>query len=361
MADESPTSDAGSTPAPAPETAPLAPAEEAAVQAAPEAENPAAKAARVEEPYIKAGGGRGMSSRIEAYDFRNPVFLSELDLRRLRAIHEEFVRYLSARFSLFLRMEFGLTMSQLATQAYVKLTESLPALTHICLFKAEPLVGVGVLDISPRLALAIVDRLLGGKGQAGKPDRPLTEIEVGLLDDLVNILLEEWCRQWKSDQDLRPNIIGHESNGQFLQTSPRDAIILVVTLDATFGDCADQIRIAMPYYTIEPLIKGMQAKRQKEVAVGIQDRKATWQKAYDRIQVPVRAQWDAFEVTLREVTSLRVGDVIEMPNEIFQRTEVLVNGSRKFVGAVGIDDDRVAVQITEKLPPQEDSSHASSD
>ena len=353
MADETPTSDAGSAQTPAPEPAAQP------VQA--EAPAPAPRPTQPERPYIKAGGGRGMSSRIETYDFRNPVFLSELDLRRLRTLHEEFVRYLSARFSLFMRMEFGLTLSQLATQAYGKFTQSLPELTHICLFKAEPLVGVGVLDLSPRLALSIVDRLLGGKGQAGKPDRPLTEIEIGLLDDLVNILLEEWCRQWKTEQNLRPNIIGHESNGQFLQTSPRDAIILVVTLDATFGECAEPIRIAIPYYTIEPVIKGMQAKRQKEASVGTQEKKATWQKSYDRIQVPVRAQWDAFEVSLREVTSLRVGDVIEMPNEIFQKTDVLVNGSRKFVGAVGIDDDRVAVQITEKLPPQEELSHASSD
>jgi flagellar motor switch protein FliM len=344
MADETSTADPGTAPDPGPETTAAAP-----------------KAARPQQPYIKAGGGRGMSSRIDLYDFRNPVFLSEIDLRRLHAIHEEFVRYLSARFSLFLRMEFGLKMSRLTTQAYVKFTEALPSTTHICLFKAEPLVGVGILDVNPRLALSIVDRLLGGRGQADKPDRPLTEIEVGLLEDLVNILLEEWCRQWKSEQNFRPAIIGHEINGQFLQTAPRDAIVLVVTLDATFGDCAEQIQIGIPYYTVEPMIKGMQARRQKDTAVGVQDRKAIWQKAYDRINVPVRAQWDAFEVTLREITSLRIGDVIEMPSEIFQRTDVLVNGSRKFVGAIGIDDDRVAVQITEKLPPQEGSSHASSD
>jgi flagellar motor switch protein FliM len=73
----------------------------------------------------------------------------------------------------------------------------------------------------------------------------------------------------------------------------------------------------------------------------------------------VRAQWDAFEVTLREITSMRVGDVIEMPSELFQRTRVLLNGVPKFIGAVGIDDDRVAVQITSKLPPQEEElSHA---
>jgi flagellar motor switch protein FliM len=336
-----------------------APASTQPPEAVSPAPTPAAKEPQPEQSYFKAGGGRAVSSKIEVYDFRNPVFLSEVDLRRLRAIHEEFVRYLSARISLFLRMEFGLKMTRLTTLAYTKFTESLPSSTHLCLFKAEPLVGVGILEVNPRLALSIVDRLLGGRGQAEKPDRPLTEIEVGLLEDLINILLEEWCRQWRSAKDLRPSIIGHENNGQFLQTASRDAIILVVTLEATFGDCVEAIQVAIPYYTIEPMIKDMQAKRQKDTNVGVVEKKATWQRAYDRISVPVRAQWDAFEVTLREITSLRVGDVIEMPNEIFQRTDVLVNGTRKFVGAVGIDDDRVAVQITEKLPPLEESSHAS--
>jgi flagellar motor switch protein FliM len=328
-------------------------------EAASPAPAPTAKAPAPEQAYFKAGGGRAVSSKIEAYDFRNPVFLSEVDLRRLRAVHEEFVRYLSARISLFLRMEFGLKMARLTTLSYTKFTESLPSSTHLCLFKAEPLVGVGILEVDPRLALSIVDRLLGGRGQAEKPERPLTEIEVGLLEDLINILLEEWCRQWRSSKELRPSIIGHENNGQFLQTASRDAIILVVTLEATFGDCVESIQVAIPYYTIEPMIKDMQARRQKDTAVGVAEKKATWQRAYDRISVPVRAQWDAFEVTLREITSLRVGDVIEMPNEIFQRTDVLVNGTRKFIGAVGIDDDRVAVQITEKLPPLEETSHAS--
>ena len=64
-------------------------------------------------------------------------------------------------------------------------------------------------------------------------------------------------------------------------------------------------------------------------------------------------------MTLREITSIRVGDVIEMPSELFQKTHLLLNGVPRFLGAVGIDDDRVAVQITAKLPPQEEEcSHA---
>lgn len=313
--------------------------------------------------FIRADGLRSdgpNSAKVEAYDFRNPVFLSDVELRRLRMLHEDFVRYLSARLSLFLRMEFGIKMSQLTTQTYVKFTDSLPSPTHVCLFKADPLVGVGILDINPRLALTIVDRLLGGRGNSVKAERGLTEIEVGLLEDIINILLEEWSGLWKAEQDLHHVIVGHENNGRFLQTAPRDAIILALVMEVNFGDCTEQIQIGIPYYTIEPIVKKMQARRQKETAIGVNEKRAVWQRTFDQISVPVRAQWDAFEVGLREIVSMRVGDVIELPSELFKRTQVLLNGVPKFVGAVGINEDHVAVQITAKLPSQEEeTSHAS--
>ena len=313
--------------------------------------------------FVRADGTRtalGSSFKVETYDFRNPVFLSEIELRRLRILHEDFIRYLSARLSLFLRMELSLKMAKLTTVSYTKFTESLPSPTHLCLFKAEPLFGVGILDINPRLALTIADRLLGGRGHSVKAERYLTEIEIALMEDVIQIILEEWCAQWKSEQELRGLIIGHENNGRFLQTSPKDAIVLALTMEVNFGDCSEQIQIGVPYYTIEPLVKKMQARRQKDATISQVEKHPAWQASYDRITVPVRAEWQAFELSLREIFSLRVGDVLEMPAQHLQETAVLLNGLPKFVGTVGLDTDRVAVKLTRKLPPG-DPNHAKSD
>ena len=309
---------------------------------------------------VRANDSGSANVKVEPYDFRNPAFLSEAELRRLRLLHEEFIRYLSARLSLYLRMEFGLKMAKLTTVSYSKFTDSLPNPTHLSLFKVEPLVGVGILDINPRLALTIADRLLGGRGHSVKTERYLTEIEIALIEDVILILLEEWCAQWKTEQELHPLIIGQENNGRFLQTSPKDAIVLALTLECNFGDCSEQIQIGVPYYTIEPVVKTMQARRQKDNAVSQVVKRAEWQGAYDRITMPVRAEWQAFELTLREITSLRVGDVIEMSPTICAETRVLLNGVPKFTGTVGLDTDRVAVQLIRKLTP-EDSSYAKSD
>ncbi len=319
-----------------------------------------AEAAAPKPMLVGTDGALATDAKIEAYDFRNPAFLSEAELRRLRLLHEDFIRYLSARLSLYLRMEFGLKMAKLTTVSYTKFTESLPSPTHLTLFKVDPLAGVGILDLNPRLALTIADRLLGGRGHSVKAERYLTEIEIALIEDVIVIVLEEWCAQWKAEQELHPLTIGHENNGRFLQTSPKDAIILAMTLECSFGDCSEQIQIGVPYYTIEPMVKAMQARRQKDNAVTTTVKHAEWQKSYDRITMPVRAEWQAFELSLREITSLRVGDVIEMPPSLCSDTRVLLNGTPKFVGTIGLDTDRVAVQLTRKLPT-EDLAHAKSD
>ena len=61
-------------------------------------------------------------------------------------------------------------------------------------------------------------------------------------------------------------------------------------------------------------------------------------------------------LTLRELTQLRVGDVIELPSEIVDQTIVALNNIPKFTGTVGLDSDRVVVKLVKKISP-ENSTH----
>ncbi len=301
---------------------------------------------------IRADGKRGSKeemSRVEVYDFRNPVFLTEIELRRLRILHEEFIRYLSARLSLMLRMDCSLKMSRLQTQIFEKFSDGLPNPTHICLFKIDPLAGVGVLDINPRLAITLVDRLLGGKGHSVTAERYLTEIEVVLLEDVIKVLLEEWCNQWKNEGDLHPGIIGHENNGRFLQTSPRDAVVLDLMIECSFGDCSESIQIGVPYYTIEPLVKSLQSRRAKDTEYSDETESVAWRPVYADVKVPVEARWQLPDVPVREIAALKVGDTLELPMSILEDTTVMLNNAPKFKGTVGVDDDHVAVKINQRI------------
>lgn len=288
-------------------------------------------------------------TRIETYDFRNPIFLTEVELRRVRIRHEEFIRYLAARLSIFLRLEYSLKMSRLSTLTYSKFTETIPNPAHVVLFKIEQLFGVGVIDVNPRLALTMVDRMLGGKGHSVMGERYLTEIETNLVDDVVSIVLEEWCRQWKIEQELNTTIIGHESNGRFLETSPADAIMLVLTMEAGVGDCSEAIQIGIPYYTLEPIIKKMHEAKERDLGLDTSGLESTWQRSFNDIGIHVQAEWDADHLTAKEVVHLRPGDVLRFPKTILKNTRVRLANTIKFSGEVGLENNKVAVKINKKI------------
>lgn len=292
-------------------------------------------------------------TRIEPYDFRNPIFLTEVELRRVRIRHEEFIRYLAARLSIFLRLEYSLKMSRLSTLTYSKFTETIPNPAHVVLFKIEQLFGVGVIDVNPRLALTMVDRMLGGKGHSVQGDRYLTEIETNLVDDVLGIVLEEWCRQWKGEQELDTSIIGHESNGRFLETSPPDAIMLVLSMEAGVGDCSETVQIGIPYYTLEPIIKKMHEAKERDLGVTQVSEESGWQKSFDDIDIPVQVEWDGDSLTTKEALQLRAGDVLRFPKSVLKNTRIRLANTIKFTGEIGLDNSKVAVKINKKSEEKE--------
>lgn len=286
---------------------------------------------------------------IEPYDFRTPIFLSEVEMRRLRLLHEDFIRYLEARMAMFLRLEVSIKMSKLSTISYGQYTESMSNPTHICFFKVNPLPGLCIIDINPRLALTIAGRMLGGAGQAVNADRYLTEIETDLVDEMIAIVLKEWCGNWDYDQSLEPSIVGHELSGRFLQTAPHDSIVLLLAMELEVRDCLEQMQIAFPLHLVEPLVRNLQNKRRKEMDYAHGERKVSWHEAYGKINIPVTASWETPPMKLGEWLNLEVGSVIPISKRHSGNLELELAGKGAFVVEPGIQQGYRCVRIQSKI------------
>jgi flagellar motor switch protein FliM len=306
---------------------------------------------------VQKDGGeveRRSKDTIQPYDFRNPVFLSPSELRKLRLRHEEFIRSLAARLSIYLRLDFSIQMSKLQTLPYQKFTESLANPSFITLFKVEPLRGICALEVQPRLGLTIVDRLLGGPAHSVNPDHDLTEIELALLQQAVQVILSEWCLHWSNVQELRPVVLGHESNGRFLQTAAHDTVILAIAMEARVGDCMEQLQIGFPYYTLEPLIRqlGQAVETTAKDRGRPSDTLSRWNPLFEEVRVPVTAEWPGLELSARELTQLKAGDVLQLSSECSQRVRIRLADIPKFHGRLGTRAGQWAVELTGVLNEQ---------
>ena len=295
--------------------------------------------ARGPREHHKAGDIRG-------HDFRQSGFLAASELRRIRQRHEQFIRSLAARLAIFLRLEFSLQLAKVQIVGYQKFTESLPSPTHITLFKTDPLKGVGLLVIPPRLGLTLVDRLLGGLGQAPEENRDLTEIEIALFDQVATLLLTEWCNHWPEMRDLRPSLLGHENNSHFLQTALPDTAMLVVDMNGGIGDQAEPIQLVFPYATIEPLMRLLSPSLPGAETAPVSPAKLKWNPEFDDVHVPVIAEWHGLKMSAGEITRLKAGDLLALDPACAAQVQLRFNHVAKFTGRPGTSAGKWAVQLT---------------
>jgi len=286
-------------------------------------------------------------AQIETYNFRNPGFLRQGDLRQLELVHQKFVEHLSARLSTFLRMECVVKMLKFGSSTFSRITETMKNTTHVTLFQVEFLRGIGILDINLPLSLAISDRLLGGKGRLTDASRGLTEIEIALLEDVVQLVLVEWTHQWPEGEiSFSPNTIGHDTSGRFLQTAEADVVHIFVQLEVILGECVGQMQMFIPFAMVEPIVKLMAVARLK--ASETKSRSIEWRRPFNSINVPVVAEWIVKDMAIGEVVKLRPGDVLEMSRELIGQTHIKLSNTTGFIGTAGVEDGRVAVQLTHR-------------
>ena len=295
------------------------------------------------------------TNTITPFDFRQPSFLTPLELRKVRLRHEQFIRSLAARFSIFLRKEFALQMAKLETVPHQKILESFGNPSHLVLFKVEPLQGISILELPPRLALTIVERLLGGPAHSAEATSDLSNVDFALLEEATKILLVEWCNHWPYPEDLRPVILGYESNPRFIETAPQDTVMLLLSLEASFGDCIEHINLAVPYYTLEPLVGSLESfESEKETQDAMEAANQTpWRSGFNHLPVNLQSRCQGPVLTVKELQQLQVGQVLPLDPSFAQNAQILISGVPKYMGTLGRQNDHWAVAIESRIDLEE--------
>ena len=283
-------------------------------------------------------------------DFRSSSLLSPRQMRKLRAHETQFLNAMEARVALFLRSEFPLKLISIEIVSYQRLTAGWAAPTHLILFKTEPLRGVSVLEIPIHLGLTIVDRLMGGPGRVEPTSREISEIEKALLDQIVQIILEEWCNNWAVVKPLKATVLGCESSGRFMQTAPPQTNMLTLSIDARLGDCAGQIKLAFAYAALEPCLRQLAgAEPASDTPAPAPAAPVKWNRCMDDVAMTLTAEWQGLELSARDVLHLKVGDVLQVTPQLAQQVRLRLGEMAKFGGRLGTVSGHWAVELTQTM------------
>jgi flagellar motor switch protein FliM len=290
--------------------------------------------------------------KIKIYDFKRPDKFSKEQIRTVSIMHETFARLTTTSLSANLRSLVQVHVASVDQLTYEEFIRSIPNPTTLAVINMDPLKGSAILEIDPAITFSIIDRLFGGQGEGTKVTRDLTDIEQSVMEGIIVRVLGNMREAWSQVIDLRPRLGQIETNPQFAQIVPPTEMVVLVTLETKVGEVEGMMNFCIPYLTIEPIISKLSAQYwYSTVRRGtttenlniLRDRLST-------IEVSMVAEIGAMDLTVRDVLSLRAGDVIRLQDTRTSDPMVLKIGNRrKFLCKPGQIGNKLAVQIIEKL------------
>lgn len=287
--------------------------------------------------------------KVRAYDFKRAVRFSKDHIRSLTRIHENFARYLTTYFSAQLRTFVQINVVQVEQLPYDEFIRSIPKMTILNIFEAEPLEGRMVLEVHPNVAFAMLDRLLGGAGISPTKINALTEIETIVMERIFSRAFESLQEAWKTVVDLSPRLEALETNPQFMQIVSPNETIALISLSTKIGDTTGMINLCIPHVVIEPIMPRLSVHHwfvsQKKTSAP--EENTALQNRLQKAKLPIIAELGSSQISVREFLSLNAGDVITLNKSVDEPLHIRIGEKLKFYGTPGTTRGKLAVQISE--------------
>lgn len=286
--------------------------------------------------------------KIRLYDFKIPNKFAKDQLRTLQMIHENFSRHLQTYLSGYLRSLVQIEVVSVDQLTYYEFTNSMPNPSTLGIVDLLPLDGSILMEISPSVTFAMIERILGGSGQPYEKSRVFTEIELTIMEKILNQILNLYKEPWKNVVDLKPKLKKVETNTQFAQIMSPNETIALITLNAKIGSLEGAMHICIPYIVIEPIIAKLSTKfwfsGEKKVASlnDIQNLERRIENTY----LPLNVILGKSLLNIKDILSLQAGDVILLDKSSNDELEVFIGNSLKFRCYPGLKKNKVAVKIT---------------
>ena len=115
----------------------------------------------------------------------------------LQFLHDRFARNLRTSLSAYLRVATEVALESVDQTAYGEFVSTRPEQTVFCAVGLGPVSGAAGLEVSPTAAYAMIDRMLGGRGEGLNVDHALTDIEQRVVDNVVRLILEQMTEDWR--------------------------------------------------------------------------------------------------------------------------------------------------------------------
>jgi flagellar motor switch protein FliM len=299
-----------------------------------------------------------VQGEITNYDFRRPNRISKNQVRTLQNIHESFAETFGYYLVSKLQTVVSISVTSVDQLFYSEFILSVSNPSCLYVFDIEGTDGSGILEISPQLALTLMERLLGGTSDTQEKSRTITPIEQAVVRGIIEHTFSDLRNAWKAIADMNFQFSRLEMEADFVQIAPASEIVVVISFDVNIGTQTFLMNICFPTFALEEVLAQL-AKQQittsatKVSDVKIRENMRTITRHMESTHLPVKAILGQTKIAVYDLLELNVGDVLKLDKRINEEIEVLIGTKQKLAARPGTLDGKKAVRVIRPLKDED--------
>ena len=285
---------------------------------------------------------------IRSYDFQNQMRIVRGRMPTLEMIKERFARLFRVSLYNLLRRSPEISVAPVGIKKFSEYVHTLHVPTNLNLVKINPLRGMALIVLDPKLVFAVVDNFFGGTGRHAKIEgREFTATEQRIIHMLLRNAFADLREAWSHIASIEIEYLQSEINPHFANiVSPSEIVVITsfhIELDGGGGD----LHVTMPYAMIEPLRDLLDAGVQSDRVEHDERWLHALRDEIDDAEIELSTVLGGACLSVAEMLNLKPGDVI--PCDFAGKVTLLAEGVPLFRGGFGLSRGQQAVKIDQRV------------
>ncbi len=298
--------------------------------------------------FTKAFGGDKRkpkrSREVRDYDLTNPGRnVSKIDLRAAERILKSMADAWSSTLSRALRVPVALRLDSPEQSTSVAYSESLPVDSVLVTLRD----GGGTdlhLNLPSDLALTLVNRLSGGRGEIHQRRSKLTHIEMFIVERFAGLLcsnVSELAATFGSSDFVVAGVTAA------LRIS--NSALMAAPGEWTMNGKMYNFSVALPSEMVAKAAESFAQAHAPESNVLASADIAKLENTFGLVPIPVSVELGSARVNMQDVKDMQIGDVIRLNHPVSESVSVKIGKRPVFNSRAGVVGDKLAVRIGTRM------------
>ena len=278
------------------------------------------------------------------YDFYSPKKFTTDKLKQLKGIYENFARITSSQLNAILGINTEFEVLTVEEQRYHEFANALSESDVMMLTDLELPDGSKnppmLTHINQVLMVNIIERMLGGMGENTDIDAfyTYTDIELALYEKAMSYIMKPTKDAWSNYINVDISNMRLEVNPSLFQEIRFDEPVAIVMFKCTVQNTEGRMSICIPGTLLTSIFSIIDKRKSVEDFYNnvSGDEKASIVSKMKRTPLTVHADFGVSHLDVRDVCSLKVGDVIDLNKPKDSNIILYVEKRPWFEGKLGV-------------------------